>query len=275
MAVAGMAISELFYLALLLLAAKMADVRQYNLAAFVAVGLAAFAPGSIYFQVIFPCSMGVFFLSLTYYFLLKERFWACGISAFFAVIAHSIGFILISVLCIWLAFEWCYRRKLLVKHVFALIAPPIAGVGLWFLYDFLATGHWNALFMVQGKYGHGLNSPLKMLGLHIDNLMKTGFSMELWVEIQNLLITAFVLLAVVVGIRKRHSTEHRLHGIWMAFFWLFPLSVSMQVSLHRNCSNLLPGWLVFSGIRMRTALLLLFILMWWPLAVLFFQSRII
>jgi len=273
--VAGMAISQLFYFLLLLLSAKMIGVRDYSVKGLLGVGMAAFAPGSIYFQVIFPSSMVVFFLTLSFYMTTQQRYSIAGISAFFAVISYSIGFILIGVLGLWLILEWLEKGVFPKKQVLFLLIPPTFGMGLWFLYDYFVTGHWDALFLIQGKYGHGLNSPLKMLGLHLDNLIKTRFTLEIWIEIQNLMITAIVLAAIVLAVMNRRSSQQRLQGIWMGLFWLFPFSVSMQVSLYRNCGTLLPGWLAFSGIRMRAALLALFILIWWPLAELFFQSRII
>jgi hypothetical protein len=274
-AVAGIIISQFFYLALLVLSAKMAGIRDYGASGILAVGMAAFAPGSIYFQAIFPSSMAVFFMSLTVYCALKEQNYLAGIAAFFAVLSYSIGFLLIGALGLWLLFEWKYSKQFKFKSALSILLPGITGLGLWFLYDHLSTGHWNALFMVQSKYGHGLNSPLKMLGLHWDKMINSGLTLEVWVEIQTLLVTSLLVLTILFAWKNRQNSASRLQAIWICVFWLFPFSASMHVSLHRSCSNLLPGWLLFSGTRIRAALLVLFFILWWPLAVLFFQSRII
>lgn len=274
---AGMVLSELFFLGLLLVNARLWDIRNFGWRSWAGMALVAFAPGSIYYHAIFPVSMVVFFLSLCMLFIRQERWLAAGLAAMPAVLSHSIGFFLLPALAVLLLLLWHRDKKLPLIHGLQLCGPPLLGLAMWYGYDWLKTGHWNAVFMIQEKYGHGLNSPLKMLGLRIDRWMHDTTGLARWIELQNM-----ILLVLVTGMflwlwfRKR-DLYARLQAAWLFFFWFLPYGASLDVALYRNCANLVPGW---SAVRNWPAALLLlllaiFLFLWWPMGILFIESQLV
>lgn len=274
---AGMVLSELFFLGLLLVNARLWRISDFGWRSWAGMALVAFAPGSIYYHAIFPVSMVVFFLSLCMLFIRQERWFAAGLAAMPAVLSHSIGFFLLPALGVLLLLLWRRDKQLPLFHGVKLCGPPLLGLAMWYGYDWLKTGHWNAVFMIQEKYGHGLNSPLKMLGHRMDKWLNDTSGLARWIELQNMMLLGLVISICAWLWFGKKDLFARFQAAWLLFFWFLPYSASLDVALYRNCANLAPGWSAARNWPAAALLLLLavFFILWWPMARLFMLSQLV
>jgi len=273
----GLWISQLFFLGLLLVAAKLWDVQSFSVRNWLGMIIIGFAPGSIYFQALFPVSLVVFLLMLLHYFLGREDYLKAGICGFLAVLSYSGGVFLLIGLALWGLLQWIKTRAFPWQLALKTGLVTFAGMLVWWGYDAVATGHWNAMFLIQQKYGHGLHSPLKHFGNHLKILFGNSWGMKSWVEVQNLVIMAGVVATTVWAIVRRKADFTAFQAMHIFLFWMFPYSVGMDVSLYRGCALLSPGFSMFRNLHTGWlwAIAIVFLILWFPMSVLFFQSIII
>jgi len=273
----GLWISQLFFLGLLLVAAKLWDVQSFSVRNWLGMILIGFAPGSIYFQALFPVSLVVFLLMLLHYFLGREDYLKAGICGFLAVLSYSGGVFLLIGLALWGLLQWIKTKTFPWQLALKTGLVTFAGMLVWWGYDAVATGHWNAMFFIQQKYGHGLHSPLKHFGNHLKILFGNSWGMKSWVEEQNLVIMTGVVATTIWAIVRRKADFTAFQAMHIFLFWMFPYSVGMDVSLYRGCALLSPGFSMFRNLHTGWlwAIAIVFLILWFPMSVLFFQSIII
>jgi hypothetical protein len=204
--------------------------------------LCAFAPGTYYFLVAFPMSMTVCFILLTLW-AQRERHHAAALAAGIVVgFTYPSGICLAGVLAGALLVEhWRGERRGALAWL--PVTGPIAGFCLVLVVHHLAVGQWNAFFLTQEKYQHGINNPLLVLW------QRSAF---IWVwkpgwqtGIQSLIATALVVagaVATVRAVRRRQQAPGdaalATHG---ATYWLFPLVLGGGLSPYRAESLLMPA----------------------------------
>ncbi len=247
---------------------------------FLATLVYQFASGSIYLHAIFPLSMLLFFVFLLFYFLDKSQFIFAGIFAFCAVLTYSIGFVLILCLGVWIMFDFFTidKRKIKWDKVFVLLAA-IAALITWFVYDFIQTGHWNALFLIQFKYGHDFNMPWKHMGTRFNDLIKNWGKREMWIELQNFYLWILVLSSCTyLSLKKNRRTNWIFYFMFCFLFLAVPYSTSAITAIFRNAIILSPIWVYLSTqFNWKFTLLALIIFVWfsYQLGILFIQSILI
>lgn len=204
--------------------------------------LCAFAPGTYYFLVAFPMSMTVCFMLVTLW-AQRERHPVTALLA-----GAVVGFTYPSGICL----AGVLASALLVDHWrgerqrardWLPVAGPILGFCLVLLVHHLAVGLWNAFFLIQEKYQHGINNPIAVLRQR---------SAYIWVwkpgwqtGIQSLVAAALVLAGAAttaVALWRRRDTPGdaavATHGLT---YWLFPLVLGGAVSPYRAESLLMPA----------------------------------
>jgi len=267
-------IAQLVLIVLLWGAFLDASPSPRNLAALL---LAAFFPGAIYCQAVFPIST---FLCFALGFLIacvRGRWWiaaACGAAASFT---YPTGFLLGGVYALWLLVsmpeaqrDW---RRLLP------IAGPLVGFAAVFWMMAAQTGVWDAFIKNQAHFGYGLSDPLGTLGSRLAPLTmpSSATTAALATAGQTLLVLALVIGASWVALRERSRLELVLLGLYTVFYWSFPLILGGQLSLYRAEALLLPMTvllaqgppaLLFAG---TASALFLFL----PMAVAFFQGVLV
>jgi len=278
LAQSGGILSNTFFLGYLILTAKIIEINSYKLRNWLFIFIVVFCPGNIYYHAVFPLSQTIFFMAWLFYLLKKERFISAGFAGALAILSYSIGFFLLAAM-------GCYTLYLIVKtkkifHAFVTKTLPISVLGFvtLFIYDYFSTAHWNALFMVQSKYGHSINSPLKIFGMRMQNLLNHPYNLSSWIEIQNLVTMAVVLFMVVYTFFRKKNTEGRfLATFYLLFFWFLPYSASTATGLYRNAAMLGPGTTQNLEVPNWALLLVLaaFIAQSFPLGILFIQSTIV
>ena len=183
--------------------------------------LAAFFPGGIYQQAVFPISL--FLLCAVAFLALCERQrWlsAAGVGAV-AAMTYPTGFLLAPLALL--------RRNLW----------PAAGVAAGFLLVLLAmraqTGHWNAYFLAQAKYGFHF-APLDTLFSRLKPLVnaRSRTAASFAAGAQTLLVLAMMALSVA------RFRARPLVGAYCVAYWAFPLCVGGHLSLYRAEALLVP-----------------------------------
>ncbi|MBL7810981.1 MAG: hypothetical protein JNL57_02060 [Bacteroidetes bacterium] len=267
-------LSWIFQMAYLLVVARLWEVNNFQLRHWLGISIAAFAPGSIYLHALFPVSLACFLLALVMLQLRREKYLSAGVFSCLAVLSYGIGFFLLAVLGMEAFRRWMAEKKLPWYFLLKTLIPALAGLFLWFGYDQWVTGHWNALFLIQSKYGHGIQSPLKMLGIRWQHLISEPFSLSSWIEIQNLTMTAYVLISLFISWKERNRPFVLFEGMWMLFYWFLPLSASTDVALYRNSAMLGPAHAMHRkrAAAMLGLMLVVFIVLWYPLGKLFIYS---
>lgn len=240
--------------------------------------MAAVFPGSIYYLAMFPISMMLFFLLLSMLWASRGRFIPAAIAAAGAGFSYSTGFlgaglVFFSAL-IWSSRPWPARIGL------AVMCGMIAATGLIAVLTMhhIATERWDAFFLTQAKYGHGIHNPLKSLQRIWSSLTATAvgkqeaFALELQSLVMHFSVPA-ILLALLARARTAHPVEI-LAAIQVALFGGFALMMGPAVSLVRVEATLLP--LVLLTARLPAAacavLIALFAFLKFEVAVAFFKS---
>ena len=176
--------------------------------------LAAFFPGCIYQQAVFPVSL---FLVCALVFL---EFWRPEAGAL-AAMAYPTGFLLVPV-------------ALLKRRFFA-----AAGVVIGFLVVItvmrLQTGHWNAYFLTQSKYAFQF-APLDTLFSRLKPLVNARYrdATSFAAGAQTLLVLVMMALSM-----KSWRAQPAIAAYCLAY-WAFPLCVGGRLSLYRSEALLVP-----------------------------------
>lgn len=272
----GLYLSHFFVICSLLFIAFMFPNAKWYTHLFACL-IYVFAPGNIYLHAIFPLSMLVFILLLCFYFLQKSQFITSGIFAFFAVLTYSIGFVLILAIGTWFIHDFFVHEKMKINwKKSCLLIFPIAGILTWFVYDYLKTGHWNALFLIQAKYGHSFNTPWKYMEVRFTDMIQNWHKRDKWIEIQNFALWIVVLYACYEYWKIRKENKNWIFFLSFTFLFLaVPYSTSPITAIYRNAVVLIPSWIILTqSINYKKTILALaaFIVFAYPLGILFIQS---
>jgi hypothetical protein len=188
--------------------------------ALLVLAVAAFFPGAIYDQAVFPISLFTLCAAASIDAAARGRETASGLLGAAAAGAYSTGILLAPVLAL--------RRRPL---------PPLltaAGFLAVLAAQRIAVGAWDAFFKAQSKYGHHLHDPLGDLSNRVGPLDAPA--------LQTIWVLAFMLaIGFVVWRRRPLAARDRLLAGYALVFWLFPLAVGGKVSLYRAESLLLPA----------------------------------
>jgi hypothetical protein len=227
---------------------------------FVALAFAACVPGGVYMRAGFPMSMTVFFMLLTVL-LVRERRWLwAGAAAGVAGSCYPLANLLAPVLIVWVfmnAADRSFRRTVLA-----------CGSGLLAISGFLAfcfvlklqTGQWNAFFLVEASYKHGLHLPTANLWPLIRDAVTLSGGWADAAGWQALLVTICCLTVTAntaVRALKRQAT--RWDGLLVALtllLWLLPLTQSNESYWRTDTLLFVPLCLQLPKLRPLPAILL-------------------
>lgn len=209
--------------------------------AFAALLLAAFWPGAVYFHAGFPISLMHVCVLVALQTAIAGRWTLAGLSGGAGAAMYSTGFLLAPVF----AAEglWSRRERRGAWTAAALVAAGLVAV---LVHHAVATGRWDAFFLVQAKYGHGLTNPL---GTWWWSVSQAWTETELHKRLsgaQTVLVTLLVLAAGWTAWRRRADAAVRLPALAAGAFWLFPLLMGPGVALFRAEGLTVPAALVLA-----------------------------
>lgn len=275
----GIWISNICFFFLLLVTAKLTDIKKHNLKAYLLLLLCAFAPGSIYYFAIFPMSLLALLIALCFYQIKRKQYIAAGAFAGLAVLTYSIGFILIASLLGFILFEILILKNKSKLLYFTALIPSLTFGGI-LIHDHFALGHWNAMFLIQYKYGYSIQSPFLMLKETIKLFREKIHDQESWKYLQNIILffyfILFALWQAILSLKNKNSFN-ALAAFSGLFFWFVPFSLGTNVGLYRNVSAL--GFIhpVYNRIStlLSVIVLIVFLVLDWYLGKLFTYSILI
>ncbi len=222
--------------------------RRRTPGAFVVLLYAAFAPGQIYHYAIFPMSMLAFFTVAFLWFLTRERWLAAGLCGAAAAMAYPLGVLLAPVAVAWLVISRGAPLVERFRNAVCVAGLTTMGVAAVVLAAWYGTGRWNAYFLVQQKYDHGLQDPVTGAWASIRPLLHG----PLWAvdnapALQTALVTVALIAVLTFVVRQRHSVTRAevLIVVWAVCTWALPLSQG-NLTVSRSQAALLPLAVLFT-----------------------------
>ena len=219
-------------------------------------------PGWTWLFSVFPMSMTLFFLVANIYYLHRGRYFASGFFGFLASASYSTAFLICGVDLIYIIyteiFEKTFEWKTLMKNIF--LTPVISFLGFvsFHVILFLKTGYWNAFFLTQKKYGHGLHNPINTC---INNLKIVLLNNDdRFIGFINVVIFMYMIVLCVVYIKKRYIKDKYMTTFfsWGVMVYIFMLVMgggvapmrqyllmSISVFIFKDCKVIYAGLLVF------------------------------
>jgi hypothetical protein len=200
------------------------------------MALAATWPGSVYLHAAFPI---VLYLLLSAGYidnLLRGRYALAAVWGFFAAIAYSTGFFLALLAGPLLLLRHWRQWKFLLKSLMA-PASVLVSFGIFLYIQWKMSGIPFAFFVTQSKYGHGINSPLKMLGILWERAQKAVSFDHAFPDYFAVGMTLLVLAALVYSVlmwRRKREEEAVFSISFLLLFWLVPMSMSPYLAFHRQ-----------------------------------------
>jgi hypothetical protein len=217
---------------------------------------AASWPGAVYFQAAFPIALFVLCVGLCIHFLRKEKLLPAMLGAAGASLAYSTGFLLAAAVFPYIVFRYRNDVAKLIRYMLVPLASLLSfGAVLWFQWK--QTGVAFAFFLTQTKYGHGVNSPLKILGLIARRALS---AQEFHVQVSDILtltLTAgFILLLIWYWMNTTDVAVKCLLTGYLLCFWFLPLSMSPHLAFYRQVAALVPLVLFLEAVPRRALIFL-------------------
>ena len=217
--------------------------RRLSLAALACLAYVAFAPGQVYDYAIFPLSLLTFWVVAHLWLLVRGRWARAGLAGALAASAYPVGVMVVPAAVLWLlAITRAEPTRERIRRITLVGGLSLLGPAIVVVSQALEVGRWNAYFLVQAKYGHGLRDPVAPA---IDAARTLSHSSPFAVAnapaVQTLLV-AFVLACVLVELLARRRTATRLDvlvALWAIFSWLLP-HLQENVSIYRSQAALAP-----------------------------------
>jgi hypothetical protein len=241
---------------------------------------AAVFPGGIYLRAVFPISLLVFCALLSLLLLARRRFLWASIMSAWGAFSYATGFLLAGVVggAVLIARDASWGRRFGEAILYAAIA--FSGLLAVMIMHQILVGHWNAFFLVQAKYGHGIHDPLltvsgvwRGIGWEHADLAK------MVPPLQSLIVCALVpaLLGFLLVRRGEITRIEWFAAIHVFLFWVFPLVMGPGVSLTRAEANLLPLTLLMVRLpgRLQLLALIVFAALYFETSVAFFEKILV
>jgi hypothetical protein len=250
--------------------------RRFTFGALGALVFAAFAPGLVFHESLFPMSLLAFFTLLHLWLLHRGRWVGAGLAGAAAVLSYPVGIVLVLTSAVWLLAEGgsLSRRVRAVASASGLTA---AGLAIFLIDQRIETGSWKAYLLVQRKYDHRFEQPFAQLenALHILH-RHSPFALATVAADQTVLVAAVLvcgLTSLVLG--RRFDRLSLLLMIWAIASYVLPQTES-EVQSYRLEATLLPFALFLP--RLPRPLVALFVItavcLSVPLARLSFEGRL-
>jgi Gpi18-like mannosyltransferase len=219
---------------------------------YVALVFAAFVPGGVYMHAAYPMSMAAFFMLLCLYLLYRESWLWASLAGAVATFCYLSALAIAPIVVVWilLATRGEDTTRRLTK---AIGAGAVVCVGLLaaLLLAQIQTGRWDAYFLVQANFHHGLHFPFTLLLPMLRGpFAGVTYVQGIW-DTEAILATVLVLglvIGIAVQARARLVTWQDMLVLGLVVIcWLAPLS-QWNISYWRTDTLLLPAALLLPRI---------------------------
>jgi hypothetical protein len=195
---------------------------------------AAFFPGNVYLAAAFPVSLFLFGALLLLRGCANERPLLAAAGGALAAVTYPTGVLLAPVALAWGA----WRRK---RAAVWAAAGVLGGFVCVLAALQMQAGAWDAYFRIQAHYGYKAGFFADALFARLKPLVNPRYrdAKGFVTGLQTLLCAALVVLVALRALRA--GTRERLVALYVAAFWLAPLTLGGPLSLYRAEALLLPG----------------------------------
>ena len=210
------------------------------------VFLAAFFPGFVYAHAVFPVSLAVLLLATSVRWTAGGRWWLGGLAGAAAAFTYASGYFVGPAMGLWAVLTPAGRFTIagVWRRATRMVLPalvPVAGFAAALAMARAATGHWDAIFLIQSRYAVHATDPLATLWRYVSFAGSADRSLGL--AVLQVAVVA-VLWAVVVGRTavgwRRRSAADQLLAVAAVVYWVTPLSLGGSVSPWRVMAMLTP-----------------------------------
>ncbi len=292
--VCGILLSHIFFITFLYIVAYTNSFNSFKLSNILTLFLCALCPGGIYLFSLFPLSLLVLLISIIFWCIKTNKPRYAIVPAFLTALTYSSAIIIFfcfglyflylfftnrthkkfNMLYLELRHQW--NTKSASRSIFmCILIPGLFGMFTLYVYDWLVTGHWNAMYMVQNKYGHLLYSPFKNLGAHFRLFQAHLGTPEAWIDFHNIFFffTVPVLVFILKGIKNPLTPMLIIYTLVM---WYIPYSIGANVSLNRSILLLSPVLAFINPLRniYKIMLLLVACIFYYAMGILFILSKL-
>jgi hypothetical protein len=246
----------------------------------VMLSLAAFYPGHIYYHAVFPISMFTMCALLYLWSRLRRQWLAAAIAAAAAAFTYPSGILLAAHSVLFALIDRSGGRRLsrLSGAIFVSVLA-MAGFASVLLVHHVSIDAWDAFFRIQSTYGHGLYNPFATLWSRISRIRGHYPPNETFPGLQAFLVAVWLACVVACLAIRRRRIESSDIGLvlYAGVFWLFSLTLGGGLALYRSDALLLPSVVLARHMPRPLAafFLIAFIMMAWPMALLFFRSQLV
>jgi hypothetical protein len=210
------------------------------------LGLAAFAPGMIYFHTIFPLAVAGFALLLVIFFVGRERWLLAGFAGALLSATYPSGSLIVPVTAVWLLFrrDGCPWRTRALRIVQTSGVALLGGVFVVVMQR-VQTGAWDAFFKVDAHYDNHFQDPFPALVSVLKPVLHEAPSVKAIPHYEALFaaVLVVVLCGYVLARRGRADPLDSLLALVLFTFWLVPLSIG-HMDLYRGDALLIPAALL-------------------------------
>ena len=285
---AAVGVASAFHAATLVLLWNTFLERRLTVGAVSSLLFAAFAPGLVFHEAIFPMSVLAFFTLLHLWLLYRRRWLGAGLAGAAAALAYPVGVLLAGTSALWLLVRGAPAGAR-VRAVAEASGLTLAGALVFLVDQRLETGRWNAYFLVQRKYDHALEEPfaplenaLHILRHHSPFAVTTPITSQVHFAVSSATADETVLVAALLAcglasvlLRRPVDDLGLLLVIWAVAAYIVP-QLETEVQSYRVEATLLPLALFLPRLPRPLAVLfaVLTICLSVPIARLAFEGRL-
>jgi hypothetical protein len=212
--------------------------------------IAAFFPGVVYQQALFPISILVLLTLVTIRLGLTRRWWWSALAAGAAGFVYPIGVVLVPAMALWVLLvrtDLAARARVLTAVAVGAIAS--SGTLAVFVIQQAQVGDWHASITMQRRLGTRLLDPIESfltVVVHRDSLLQASdVRLKTPMAAQTLVVAVLVLAitaVVALGWRRAREVDRDDVALLVLFWgiWLLPLSSFIDTGLYRREATLLP-----------------------------------
>ncbi len=196
-------------------------------------------PGSFYFTVIYSESIYLLTSALSFYYIIKRKWWAAGFAGMLCALARPVGFLIL----IPMAIEYLSERKKNV-NILSFLLVPLGPAGLMF-YHKIKLGNAFVFFNSGEAVGHNFGE----VRIFQFNRINAPLSAYINVGIDIVIVLA-VIACIIVLIRNRTRLAYVIYCMFA--FFLPILSMGKLNGTNRYAVVLFPLFLVPALISKRS-----------------------
>jgi hypothetical protein len=220
------------------------------------LALVAVFPVGVYLHAVFPMSLTLAATLACLGLAVRQRPVAAGLAGAAAAAAYPLGIAAGLAAVVVMVTAGRQGRHLAAAAVTA--ALSLAGLGLVFVTQQLTTGHWDAFFLSQDKYGGQRHDPVSAFvamvtqpqgppigpptSAALNHRLDVSVRAEMWVSLGLLLAGCAVVAAE--ALRRRYRPLDAGLLVFTAVTFVVPLFAGTQISQYRSHTLLLPGLLL-------------------------------